>query len=48
MKVYWLSQELNYQIKKKTLLILESVQKKIKYVLMKVFFINIAIISLKF
>ena len=34
--------------KKKTLLILESVQKKIKYVLMKVFFINIAIISLKF
>ena len=48
MKVYWWSQELNYQIKKKTLLILESVQKKIKYVLMKVFFINIAIISLKF
>ena len=47
MKVYWLSQELNYLIKKIHYWFLKVCRKKI-YVLMKVFFINIAIISLKF
>ena len=46
MKVYWLSQELNHQIKKYIIDSWKCAEKK--NVLMKVFFINIAIISLKF
>ena len=48
MEVYWLSQQLNCYIKKYIIDSWQSAEKKLNSVLMKMFFKNIAFISLKF